>query len=99
MRELENVIERALILNPDNLSFDHLKRTTEQNNIIISDHDEVLETLDVVTSRYIERTLVITKGKINGKNGAAEILGINPNTLRNRMKKLGIGYGRKINNR
>jgi hypothetical protein len=36
-----------------------------------------------------------TKGKINGSDGAAAILGINPNTLRNRMKKLGIEYGRK----
>ena len=33
-----------------------------------------------------------TKGKIHGSGGAAELLGINPNTLRNRMNKLGINY-------
>ncbi|WP_205079568.1 helix-turn-helix domain-containing protein [Pelotomaculum sp. FP] len=31
-----------------------------------------------------------TNGRINGPNGAAELLGINPSTLRNKMKKLGI---------
>jgi DNA-binding protein Fis len=37
----------------------------------------------------------MTKGKVNGPDGAAFFLGINPSTLRNRMKKLGIDYGRK----
>ena len=30
----------------------------------------------------------------NGADGAAALLGVNPSTLRNRMKKLGIDYGR-----
>ena len=37
----------------------------------------------------------MTEGKIQGKNGAAALLGIHPNTLRNRMIKLDIPYGRK----
>jgi DNA-binding protein Fis len=36
-----------------------------------------------------------TNGKIHGKDGAAELLGINASTLRNRMNKLGIEYGKK----
>jgi hypothetical protein len=36
----------------------------------------------------------MTKGKINGPGGAAEILDVNYGTLRHRMKKLGIPYGR-----
>ncbi|MCK4655242.1 MAG: sigma-54-dependent Fis family transcriptional regulator [Candidatus Cloacimonetes bacterium] len=100
VRELENVVERALILNPhDTLSFEHLNRAKVQENLKPSNQNKEMETLDVVTSRYIKRTLTITKGKINGPDGAAEILGINPNTLRNRMKKLGIVYGMKSKNR
>ena len=37
-------------------------------------------------------------GRINGKAGAAELLGLNANTLRNRMIKLGIDYKRTKNN-
>ena len=50
--------------------------------------------LDVVTTRHISRVLEVAKGKINGPEGAAALLGVNPSTLRNRMKKLGIQYGR-----
>jgi len=34
-------------------------------------------------------------GKVEGADGAAAMLGVNPGTLRARMKKLGIPYGRK----
>ncbi len=34
-------------------------------------------------------------GKVQGSKGAAATLGVNPSTLRNRMRKLGIPYGRK----
>jgi DNA-binding protein Fis len=40
--------------------------------------------------------LKLAKGKIQGPGGAAEILSINPNTLRKRMRKLGINFGREV---
>jgi transcriptional regulator with GAF, ATPase, and Fis domain len=43
----------------------------------------------------INSVLRITKGKIYGTGGAAELLGINASTLRGRMGKLGIKSGRK----
>jgi hydrogenase-4 transcriptional activator len=46
-------------------------------------------------SLHIGKVLKMTNGKIHGPGGAAELLGINPNTLRGRMGKLGIMYGRK----
>lgn len=46
-------------------------------------------------SLHISKVLKLTKGKIHGPGGAAELLDINPNTLRGRMSKLGIMYGRK----
>ena len=53
-------------------------------------------TLDELNSMHISRALKISNGKINGPNGAAEALDIHPHTLRKRMDKLGIPYGRKI---
>jgi transcriptional regulator with GAF, ATPase, and Fis domain len=57
--------------------------------------EEETESLDVVVSRHIQRVLARTGGKVNGPHGAAALLGVNPSTLRNRMKKLGIPFGRK----
>jgi transcriptional regulator with GAF, ATPase, and Fis domain len=45
---------------------------------------------------HIRRVLNSTKGKIYGHGGAAELLQINPNTLRSRMKRLGVPFGRDI---
>ncbi|UCG00250.1 MAG: hypothetical protein JSV89_20745 [Spirochaetaceae bacterium] len=45
---------------------------------------------------HIKRILTKTNGKIHGPGGAAELLGINPSTLRNRMNKYGIQYGRRM---
>lgn len=50
--------------------------------------------LDEMVALQIEKALNLTKGKINGTGGAAEILKIHPSTLRHKMEKLGIAYGR-----
>jgi DNA-binding protein Fis len=42
--------------------------------------------------RHIKRVLNITGGRTHGSGGAGELLGINPNTLRSKMKKLGIPF-------
>jgi hydrogenase-4 transcriptional activator len=44
--------------------------------------------------QHIERALVATRGRIEGRRGAAALLQINPHTLRARMRKLGIDAGR-----
>jgi hypothetical protein len=36
----------------------------------------------------------MTGGRVEGQGGAAELLGVNPGTLRHRMRKLGIAFGR-----
>ena len=43
--------------------------------------------------RHIERALTATRGRIEGKGGAADLLAINPHTLRARMRKLEIDPG------
>ena len=96
VRELENVIERALILKPTGpLTFEHLNPGQPKKTLELQGQGEETGNLDEVISRHIRRVLSKTKGRINGSDGAAAFLGINPSTLRNRMKKLGIDYGRK----
>ncbi len=50
--------------------------------------------LDSAMVEHIERALAASGGRIEGSRGAAEILGINPHTLRARMRKLGIDWNR-----
>lgn len=54
--------------------------------------------LDEMVARQIEKALDLTRGKINGSGGAAEILKVHPSTLRHKMEKLGIAYGRDRTN-
>ena len=51
-------------------------------------------TLDEAMKTYIERVLAATRGRVEGRHGAAAILGINPHTLRARMRKLHIDWAR-----
>ena len=96
VRELQNVIERALILNPQGpLSFQHLDTPSPVHPPVPDSQAIESFNLDEVISHHISRVISITKGKINGADGAAALLGVNPSTLRNRMKKLGVNYGRK----
>lgn len=50
--------------------------------------------LDEAMNRHIESALEATHGRIEGPFGAARLLGINPHTLRARMRKLGINWKR-----
>ena len=47
-------------------------------------------TLEEMERRYVEDALRRCRWRINGRGNSAEVLGLHPNTLRNRMKKFGI---------
>jgi len=98
VRELENTIERALIQRGNGaLSFESLLPAAVSKNRMIEqsqNYDEPLLSLDEVNARHIRRALERARGKINGPGGAARILNVKPNTLRRRMDRLGILYGR-----
>jgi PAS domain S-box-containing protein len=85
VRELENVIERAVIntSGPKLLLVDKLEK-------IHMDLPTSSKTLEEMERDYIFQVLVETKWRIEGPKGAALILGINPSTLRSRMRKLNI---------
>jgi len=97
VRELENVIERAIIVHHDEqLRFDDLDvSTSTRATVAVPESGEQVLDLDTVTAQHIKRVLGITGGKIHGPGGAGELLGINPNTLRYKMRKLGIPFKRK----
>jgi len=99
VRELENVIERELILNKDGpLVFNQVIPAMQEVPVPPEPiYENEIYNLDEIVSKHIRRVLQITNGRVHGKGGAAELLGINSSTLRNRMNKLGIDYGRRSN--
>lgn len=97
VRELENVVERTLVLDKEGpLKFERSLILPQKDERSVSPLPEAApQKLDEAIYGHIVRALKMAKGKIHGRGGAAEILGINPSTLRNRMNKLGIRYGRQ----
>jgi len=94
IRELENLIERALILNKsDVITAGAFLIPLSKQTVIGRDKEDLLP-LNDVQSTHIRRALEAANGRIHGPQGAAQLLRVNPNTLRNRMNKLGITYGR-----
>ena len=87
IRELRNVIERAVIVN------DGGPLVVDIPEIVHSDEGGTL-TLEQHERKYILGVLKQVGGRIRGGRGAAEILGLKPTTLYSKMKKLGIEYGK-----
>ena len=86
VRELENVIERALIMSGGALlDGSDLFSSAERVEAVPS-----VTTLEDMERAYILRVLEGVGWQIEGERGAARILGLNPSTLRGRMRKLGI---------
>jgi len=87
VRELENVIERAVITSKNSILklSDRLATSASEKTRAKSS-----KTLAEMEREHILNTLENTDWKIEGKNGAADVLGLAPSTLRGRMKKLEI---------
>jgi formate hydrogenlyase transcriptional activator len=97
IRELQNVIERAVVLCPGTvlkLGKDLLPVTGpeyEQDAVLATGNGaQSQSSLENVERAHIVQVLRETQGVIEGPRGAAKILNLHPNTLRSRMKKLGI---------
>jgi formate hydrogenlyase transcriptional activator len=110
IRELENVLERAVILatgstldiaiasnfvpaaQPAPSPVEQPNAPAESNAAPAAGQSPGLPQprLEIVEREYILKILQQTNWLITGPRGAANILGLNPSTLRNRMKKLGI---------
>ena len=96
VRELENTVERALILSKGApLDFPDLPPsfTDEGTQPLAVQGGGDLE-LDRVIATHIEAVLEMTGGRIEGEGGAAELLKVNHSTLRHRLRRLKIPFGR-----
>jgi transcriptional regulator with GAF, ATPase, and Fis domain/tetratricopeptide (TPR) repeat protein len=87
IRELQNVMERAVLLSADGCL--HLDLPAERR-IAGADPFDDLPPLDEIQRRYIAFVMGKTDGKLSGPGGASEILGMKRTSLHNRMKKLGL---------
>jgi transcriptional regulator with GAF, ATPase, and Fis domain len=100
VRELQNAVERALILNQDGiLFFNDILEAGEKPGTMKSKrvNEEESLSLDQIVSREIRQALEKTKGRVGGEKGAASLLHMNPSTLRKKMRKLNISFGRRSN--
>ncbi len=94
VRELATVIDRAVLLG-EGKSVDiarSLGLSPRAQPTAAPPDSTDIEPLDDVIRRYLERALALTHGRIDGPFGAARRLGLNPHTLRGRMRKLGIDW-------
>ncbi|TIH18144.1 AAA family ATPase [Marinifilum sp. JC120] len=91
VRELENAIERAIITKRGILLNFELDNQPEQCPIV----EEADLNFETVVAELLTSALKRSEGRIEGKGGAAELLGLNPRTLQSKLKKLNIPCGRK----
>lgn len=87
IRELENVIERAVIVSRDSAL--ELGETLAPRPAITQEAPPLL-TLEELERSHISAILKLVGGRVSGDGGAADILGMKPTTLESRMKKLGV---------
>jgi formate hydrogenlyase transcriptional activator len=94
IRELQNVIERAVIVSSDGVlrlpePFVQAKNAALGESKTLNEATTI-SSLDEAERDHILRALEATGWRINGPNGAASMLKLHPSTLRFRMKKLGL---------
>lgn len=103
IRELQNVLERAMITARHGaVSFQYLLEQDgqpisqiKQTNILaekVTPDILTIEDLKLLEIENLKRAIQHCEGKIFGEDGAAKLLGLNPTTLISRLKKLGICY-------
>jgi transcriptional regulator with GAF, ATPase, and Fis domain len=102
VRELQNVLERAVVLatgpvlevGPELLHLDPDAHPAPPSSAPAppadADGAAALGSLDQVAREHMQRVLEGCGWQIDGPQGAAEMLGLKPSTLRSRMKKLGL---------
>jgi transcriptional regulator with GAF, ATPase, and Fis domain len=96
VRELNNAVERALLVYrekplqfADILGLSARKKTLEEYFAEGTDLS-----LNNFEAKHIKRVMEKTGGRVEGPTGAAAVLGVKSGTLRHRMRKLGIPFGK-----
>jgi transcriptional regulator with GAF, ATPase, and Fis domain len=99
IRELENAVERSMILDRSgSLDFCEIGLSPASISRPMvpekADFTPTGRSLDQVMADHIQTVLHQCKGRVEGDKGAAKVLAVHPSTLRKRMKKLNIPFGR-----
>ena len=97
IRELQNVIERAVILSTGpvlKVRTDELQLRADAPAVSTPGNGSLQAVVDDVERQSIVATLEKTNWKVAGPNGAAALLGMARSTLQSRMQKLGIRVSR-----
>lgn len=89
IRELENIIERSVLLARGNVIEENLLPAAANNNTLHG-RDSHVKTIHENERDHIIEVLRKCNGKIWGPGGAADVLNLPPSTLKSKMKKLGI---------
>ena len=92
IRELQNFIQRAVILSPGKVlrvPLVELQEPRSEGNNNLPDQARTV-TLRELEREYILQTLKLTRWRIGGGGGAAALLGLNRTTLQSKMQRLGI---------
>ncbi|HAE40429.1 MAG TPA: Fis family transcriptional regulator, partial [Candidatus Riflebacteria bacterium] len=95
VRELQNVIERGLIIcsgQPMEIPASYFPGRV----VTVLSPEASMDTLENVVRAHLCKALAMTRGRIEGPGGAAEILAINPSTLRGKLRKYKIPFGHKM---
>jgi transcriptional regulator with GAF, ATPase, and Fis domain len=99
VRELQNVVERALILSGGKpLAFEDIGGLFAAGRslpLVPPLVDEGILGIDELVTNHIRKVLSMAGGRVGGDRGAAMLLRINPSTLRTKMRKLKIPFGKK----
>jgi DNA-binding NtrC family response regulator len=90
IRELENLIERGVLLTKGSIIEDILLPAAQKKENSTDTPDYRMKTIHENERDYIITVLKKCNGRIWGAGGAAEVLNIPPTTLKSKMKKLGI---------
>ena len=90
IRELENLIERGVLIAKGTFIEDISLPTVQTKNIFQGAQQSYMKTIQENERDYIISALKKCNGKVWGEGGAAEVLRISPSTLKSKMKKLGI---------
>jgi transcriptional regulator of acetoin/glycerol metabolism len=85
VRKLESFLERAVILCPG-----PVLQLADKLEISTPPLSSAIKTLEEMERNQIHKILSETRWRIEGKNGAAAIMGLHPSTLRPRIHKFGI---------
>ena len=90
IRELENVLQQAIIMSRDGtLELPGIAPAATELPEAMPRREESRALIDI-EREHIRRVLISTGGRIEGRSGAAAVLGLRPSTLRSLMRRLGV---------